>query len=89
MTDSPDLWTPDVATLKEQARAAAARAKYADPTGYRRQAGMVTLPQLADAPKCAGCGGTLAQDEHERHPGCLAVRDDPRATLQPEQETPT
>jgi hypothetical protein len=56
VNSDPDLWTPDAATLKAQAREVAKRVRYADPTGYR---------------KCLGCGGTLAQTQQDHHPGCV------------------
>lgn len=29
-----------------------------------------TIIGRTQPPTCTGCGGTLAQDEHDRHPGC-------------------
>lgn len=71
--DQGDLWTPDRSELKAQARETAKRVRYADPTGYRRQAGLVSLPQHDDVRRCSGCGGTLAQDQADYHPGCVQV----------------
>lgn len=73
MTDGQgDLWTPDRGELKAKARETAKRVRYADPTGYRRQAGMVALPQHDNARRCSGCSGTLAQDQDTHHPGCVS-----------------
>jgi hypothetical protein len=71
VSTEPDLWTPDVATLKAQAREVAKRVRYADPTGYRRQSGLVVPAHLAETRKCLGCGGTLAQTQQDHHPGCV------------------
>ena len=61
--------TVNRAAAKEHARRAAASAR--QHAKYR--ASITALPHLDDQPrKCSGCGGTLAQDEHQAgaHPGC-------------------
>ena len=66
MTEPVDLWAPDRAAAKARARQAAQAA--------RTRGTHTTKPylpeHLTEPRRCAGCQGTLAQDEHERHPGC-------------------